>query len=374
MNERAQRGLRLEEDSYLYSPAVGGTSTDAPGEGTEPPVKTCPLPGFSIQSKLTPPAPPFPAYAPASQIGNFTNPPSYPQIISPARTSSAQDTSLASEPLHIYLLSDSSGETAAHIIKAAVAQFPSQAVSVHRLAPVHQSHQIHDRLAEIVYRPALIAYTFVVPELRESLIGAVLTTNDLHLIDLIGPLIDSVAYHTHTTPLHQPRRRHVLDKAYFQRMEAVNFSVQFDDGKVHDALHRADVILTGLSRTSKTPSCMYLAQHYSLKAANIPIVPGTEVPEAIFSVDSQRIIGLTINADHLYSLRVNRAQQMGLSARTDYSNYEAIQQEIQYAQSFFRRIGCQIINVTNRAIEETAAEIVRSLERTGCLPFFSEGG
>jgi len=213
-----------------------------------------------------------------------------------------------------------------------------------------------------------------VPELRETLTSAALASDDLHLIDLIGPLIDTVAYHTRTPPLHQPRRRHVLDSAYFQRMEAVNFSVQFDDGKVHDSLHRADVILTGLSRTGKTPSCMYLAQHYSLKAANIPLVPGTPVPDEIYAVDPGRIIGLTINADSLYSLRVNRAQQMGFSVRTNYSDYNAIEQEIQYAKSLFRKIGCQVINVTNRAIEETAAEIVRSLDRAGCLPFFSEGG
>jgi hypothetical protein len=260
------------------------------------------------------------------------------------------------------------------MIKAAVAQFPSRSISVHRLAPVSHSRQIHDRLAEIAHRPALIAYTFVVPELRDTLVNAALTTDDLHLIDLIGPLIDSLACHTHTTPLHQPHRRHLLDSAYFQRMEAVNFSVQFDDGKVHDALHRADVILTGLSRTSKTPSCMYLAQHYSLRAANIPLVPGTPPPDAIYSVDPRRIIGLTINPDHLYSLRVSRAQQMGFSTRTDYSNYDAIHQEIPYAQSLFRKIGCLVINVTNRAIEETAAEIVRNLERAGCLPFLAEGG
>jgi regulator of PEP synthase PpsR (kinase-PPPase family) len=295
-------------------------------------------------------------------------------LVSPASASSAHDSHPTMDPLHIYILSDSSGETAAHIIKAAVAQFPSRSVCVHRLAPVTHSRQIHELLANIIHRPALIAYTFVVPELQETLVNAALTTDDLHLIDLIGPLIESVAHHTNKIPLHQPRRRHVLDSAYFQRMEAVNFSVQFDDGKVHDALHRADVVLVGLSRTSKTPSCMYLAQHYSLKAANIPLVPGTDVPKAIYSVDPQRIIGLTINADHLYSLRLHRAQHMGLSVRTDYSNYDSIREEMQYATSFFREVGCQVINVTNRAIEETAAEIVRRLENAGCLLFLTETG
>lgn len=374
MNEQVRPELRLKEDYRQHLPASDGNTTDTPFEGSGMVMKEGDPPGSAFHNKLAPPGSALPP-GPPSQITQPENCfAARPPFVSLPSLASILELSSTPEPLHIYLLSDSSGETAAHIIKAAVAQFPSQSISVHRLAPVSHSHQIHERLAGIMHRPALIAYTFVVPELRDTLVHTALTLEGLHLIDLIGPLIDSLAYHTHTTPLHQPRRRHILDRAYFHRMEAVNFSVQFDDGKVHDALHKADVVLTGLSRTSKTPSCMYLAQHYSLKAANIPLVPGTDVPDEIYSIDPQRIIGLTINPDHLYSLRINRAQQMGISVRTDYSNYDAIQREIQYALTFFRKIGCLVINVTNRAIEETAAEIVRNLERAGCLPFLTEGG
>jgi hypothetical protein len=184
-------------------------------------------------------------------------------------------------------------------------------------------------------------------------------------LDLLNPLITKIATLSDKTPFSRPGRSHILDAAYFRRMEAVNFSVHFDDGQFPEGIRQADVVLTGLSRTSKTPTCMYLAQQYGLRAANVPLVKGINPPSSLFEIPPSRVFGLTIEPDFLYPLRQTRAASLGLSGSCSYAEPDEIRAEVRYAHSVFRLIGCTVIDVSTRAIEETASEIYLYLEREG---------
>ncbi|HEY9791577.1 MAG TPA: pyruvate, water dikinase regulatory protein [Candidatus Obscuribacterales bacterium] len=258
--------------------------------------------------------------------------------------------------LIIFTLSDSSGETAASVAQAALVQFPPGHASIYRLPQARSCQQIAGLVREIAHGRSLIAYTLVLPEYRETLEEEARRAG-VPTIDLLGPLITRVAHLTEAKPLAQPGRLHLLDETYFRRMEAVNFAVRYDDGKNPEGISQADVILVGLSRTSKTPNCMYLAQHYGLKAANVPIVPGVDPPLALFTVPSRKIIGLTIDPHLLHNLRATRAQIIGMPAGSEYADLDEIKSEVQYAKRIFRELKCHHIDVSARAIEETSSEI-----------------
>lgn len=258
--------------------------------------------------------------------------------------------------LIIFTLSDSSGETAAHVAQAALVQFPPGFASIYRLPQVRSCQQISTLVREIATGRSLIAYTLVLPEYRETLEEEARKYN-VPTLDLLGPLIGKISDLTQSHPLSQPGRLHQLDETYFRRMEAVNFAVRFDDGKNPDGIAQADVILVGLSRTSKTPNCMYLAQHYALKAANCPIVMGVDPPKALFNVQARKIIGLTIDPHLLQDLRSSRAQVIGMGLDTIYADLEEIKLEVQYAKRIFRELKCHVIDVSSKAIEEISSEI-----------------
>jgi hypothetical protein len=258
--------------------------------------------------------------------------------------------------LIIFTLSDSSGETAASVAQAALVQFPPGHASIYRLPQARSCQQIAGLVREIGNGRSLIAYTLVLPEYRETLEEEA-RRYGVPTIDLLGPLITRVAELTAAKPLAQPGRLHLLDETYFRRMEAVNFAVRFDDGKNPEGISQADVILIGLSRTSKTPNCMYLAQHYGMKAANVPIVPGVDPPLALFTVPSRKVIGLTIDPHLLHNLRTTRAQIIGMPSGSEYADLDEIKAEVQYAKRIFRELKCHVIDVSARAIEETSSEI-----------------
>lgn len=271
--------------------------------------------------------------------------------------------SLPRSPLPVFLLSDSSGETAAHLMKAAASQFEKARLKVHRMPPITNAETLEKRLLEIGRGPAIVAFTLVVTELRELLHQQVKALTDVHTVDLLEPLVSVIASCVNQSPLREPRRLHLTDSAYFERMEAINFSVRFDDGRCQTSLSQADLVLVGVSRTSKTPTCMYLAHHYGLKSANIPLILDQSPPEEIYRLDPERIIGLTIESHQLFHLRSNRARVLNLPAETSYAAFDSIEEELEYAKQIFRRLKCRCIDVTNRAIEETASEIVRLLNR-----------
>ncbi len=258
--------------------------------------------------------------------------------------------------LIIFTLSDSSGETAEAVAKAALVQFSPEEASIYRLPQVRSVQQISLMVRELGIGHSVIAYTLVLPEYREAL-EAEAKRYDIPTVDLLGPLISRIAKLTGSKPLSEPGRLHLLDESYFRRIEAVDFAIRFDDGKSPEGILKADVILTGVSRTSKTPNSMYLAHHYGLKAANIPIVLGVAPPSQLYQVNSRKIIGLHIDPALLQEIRIAGAQARSMPAGTDYANLEKIRQEVRYAKQVFRELKCHVIDMTAKAIEETSSEI-----------------
>ncbi len=194
--------------------------------------------------------------------------------------------------LIVFTISDSSGETAEAVARAALVQFQPGRASIYRLPQVRSCQQLAGLVREVSHGNAVIAYTLVLPEYRETLENEARKFN-IPTVDLLGPLITRISSLTGTAPMSQPGRLHLLDETYFRRIEAVDFAIRFDDGKNPDGITQADVVLTGVSRTSKTPNCMYLAHHYGLKAANVPIVSGVEPPLALFQINPRKIVAYT---------------------------------------------------------------------------------
>jgi len=203
---------------------------------------------------------------------------------------------------------------------------------------------------------SIIAFTLVIPELREYL-KKLAEENDIPAVDILGPMLEAISRITQKPPKLEPGLMRRLDEYYFNKVEAIEFAVKYDDGKDPKGILRADVVLIGVSRTSKTPVCMYLA-HKRIKAANVPLMPEVTPPEELFQIPKNRVIGLTINPKQLYQIRQERLKTIGLSSGADYASYDRILKELDYAEEVMKRIGCPIIDVTNRAVEETASKIL----------------
>jgi regulator of PEP synthase PpsR (kinase-PPPase family) len=258
--------------------------------------------------------------------------------------------------LIIFTLSDSSGETAEAVARAALVQFPPGQATIYRLPQIRSCQQIINLVRELSTGRSVLAYTLVLPEFKHALETEAARYN-IPTLDLLGPLITRVAELTGAQPLSQPGRLHLLDETYFRRIAAVDFAIRFDDGKNPEGIMQADVVLIGVSRTSKTPNCMYLAHHYGLKAANVPIVMGVDPPLQLFQISAIKIIGLTIDPYLLQDIRSTRAQVLGMPAGTDYVDPDNIQQEVRHAKRIFRELKCHTIDVSAKAIEETSSEI-----------------
>lgn len=264
--------------------------------------------------------------------------------------------------LIVFTISDSSGETAEAVARAALVQFQPGRASIYRLPQVRSCQQLAGLVREVSHGNAVIAYTLVLPEYRETLEKEARKFN-IPTVDLLGPLITRISSLTGTAPMSQPGRLHLLDETYFRRIEAVDFAIRFDDGKNPDGITQADVVLTGVSRTSKTPNCMYLAHHYGLKAANVPIVSGVEPPLALFQINPRKIVGLHIDPFLLQDIRTTRAQILGMPSSTDYADPDRIRQEVRQAKKLFRELKCHVIDVSAKAIEETSSEIYLHLRQ-----------
>ncbi len=184
----------------------------------------------------------------------------------------------------------------------------------------------------------------------------------MKVVDVLGPMMDSIEEKSGFAPKNEAGLIHALDHDYFKRVEAVEFAVKYDDGKNPLGLLKADVVIIGVSRTSKTPLSMYLA-HKQLKVANVPLVPEIAPPEELFKVPPHKIIGLLIDPFKLNQIRTARLKTMGLADTATYADVKRINEELEYAQGIMRRIHCTIINVSNRAIEETAGLIMEYVQK-----------
>nr|WP_093228899.1 pyruvate, water dikinase regulatory protein [Thermoflavimicrobium dichotomicum] len=261
----------------------------------------------------------------------------------------------------VYVVSDSVGETAELVVKAACSQFNGGTLNIRRVPYVMDQRTILETLQAAKEEEALVAFTLVVPELRNVLVREAERLS-IPYVDIMGPMIDGLAKLYNTEPKGQPGLIHRLDDEYFRKVEAIEFAVKYDDGRDPRGILRADVVLIGVSRTSKTPLSMYLA-HKRLKVANVPLMPEVEPPEELFLIPPSKCIGLVIDPNQLNNIRRERLKALGLTANANYASMSRILQELDYAEQVIKRVGCPRIDVSNKAVEETASIILELLKK-----------
>lgn len=242
------------------------------------------------------------------------------------------------------------------VARAAVSQFNDSGVEIRRVPYVNDPSEIPEILEEVRHYRSLIAYTLVLPELREALTREAEKYN-IMTVDIMTPMLDALTKLHGRQPKLEPGLVRKMDQEYFRKVEAIEFAVKYDDGKDPRGIVRADLVVIGVSRTSKTPLCMYLA-HKRIKAANVPLVPEVSPPEEIFSLPPHRLIGLTIRPSLLNEIRRERLKSLGLTSDADYASMERILKELEYAESVMRKAGCSVIDVSNKAVEETASRVL----------------
>jgi len=260
----------------------------------------------------------------------------------------------------IYVVSDSIGETAELVVRAAASQFDNHLIDVQKYPYIEDKEAIDEIIASARESKAMIVFTLVIPELKNYMIQQAQVAK-VPAIDVMGPLMNELQNTLQTAPTCKPGLVRRLDEEYFRKVDAIEFAVKYDDGRDPRGLLRADVVLIGVSRTSKTPLSMYLANK-RLKVANVPLVPEVEPPEELFQLPPERCIGLTINPEQLNSIRTERLKALGLTAQANYATLDRINEELRYSQKIMDRLGCPVIDVSNKAVEETAniiLEIIR---------------
>ena len=258
--------------------------------------------------------------------------------------------------LHLHMLSDSTGETLEMIAKAALAQF--EGADVHRhFWPMVRSRQHLDRvLAEIAAHPGLVLFTLVNTDIRARLEERcrALTLPMVDALDAVTVVLEDLLG---VTAKARPGRQHMMDEAYFKRVDAIHFTIAHDDGVAHEDWEQADIVLAGVSRTSTTPTSIYLANR-GYKVANIPIVPESPPPPLLYKLKHPFIVGLTTAADRLIQVRRNRLLSLNQVPETAYVDSGEVAQELQYARRMFADNDWPVIDVTRRSIEETAAAVI----------------
>lgn len=262
--------------------------------------------------------------------------------------------------VRIYAVSDSIGETANQVAVAAASQFNDN-VEVKRIPYINSLEDVEEFFSEMDKdEEHIIVSTIITVEVREYLTQKAIEQN-ISVINVLGPIINVASKMLNMQPTYNPGAMRKTDDVYFKRIEAMEFAMQYDDSKDYRGLKNADVVLVGLSRTSKTPLCMYLANK-GIKAINIPLVPEVSIPEELYTMDKKKIFGLTIDPLQLIEIRKRRLDKFHrIPSNIEYAGDERILEEFEFADRIIRRIGCKTIDVTQRAIEDTALIILKSL-------------
>ena len=260
----------------------------------------------------------------------------------------------------IYVVSDSVGETAELVTKAAASQFQQSNVAIKRFPFIENPEHIEEVISLAKLNQAIIAYTLVRPVDREYMKKRT-EEEGIFAYDIIGPLMDELENKYQYKPEFEPGLVRQLDDDYFKRVEAIEFAVKYDDGRDPRGILRADIVLVGVSRTCKTPLSQFLA-HKRYKVANVPLVPEVEPPEELFLVAPEKCIGLKISPEKLNHIRKERLKTLGLGDHAIYANLERIKEELTYFNKVVDRLNCSVIDVTNKAIEETANTIITTIQ------------
>ncbi len=264
--------------------------------------------------------------------------------------------------IHLHLVSDATGETVNSVARACLVQFEGIEPIEHSWMLIRTKGQIDKALAGISADPGPVLFTVVNPSLRAALIEG---CRDLGVpcISVLDPIMHTLAAHLNVEARGRPGLQHALDAEYYERIDAMNYALSHDDGQNGAHLNEADVVLLGVSRTSKTPTCIYLANR-GIKAANVPVVPGVPLPPEVFTAERPLMVGLTKDPARLVQIRRNRLRMIAQGGdETDYTDLESVRQEVSFARKLFTKNGWLIIDVTRRSIEETAATILAHFSR-----------
>ena len=256
--------------------------------------------------------------------------------------------------VNLHLVSDATGETNHQVARACLVQFGDIRTNEHVWTLVRTPAHIEKILASATENPGPVLFTLVDPELRRILQDGCQRIN-VPCVSILDAVVDTVSAYLGTAIARpRPGGQHELDAAYFDRIEAMNFTIAHDDGQMAQTLHEADIVLLGVSRTSKTPTSLYLANR-GYKTANIPIVPSVDLPAELFQLTDPFVIGLTNDPNRLIQIRQNRILMLNQRDNTDYVDLEQVRQEVQNARRLFAKQGWPVIDVTRRSSEETAA-------------------
>ena len=268
---------------------------------------------------------------------------------------------------HVHLVSDSTGETQNAMAKAVVARFEGVIPIEHIYALVRSPKQLERVLEEIEGQPGIVLHTLVDPELRAMLEKGCRALG-MPQVGALDPLVTVLSGYLGAALSSRVGAQHALDHDYFERMSALDFAIHHDDGQGLGELERADVVLVGVSRTSKTPTCVYLA-HRGVRAANVPLVPTQDPPPSLSELKNPLVVGLVVSPDRLVSIRRNRLEHLGVQADTDYVDVDRVREETVRARRLFERLGWPVIDVSRRSVEETAAQVINliSERRSGRL-------
>ena len=261
----------------------------------------------------------------------------------------------------IYVVSDSTGETAERVTRATLLQFPDHTVRLKLERRVRDRRALTAILEVAATQEAMVVFTLVRPELRDHF-NEQATRLGVRHVDVIGALINHVGHYLEAAPVNIPTAEMPLSEEYFRRVEAIEFAVKSDDGKEPRNLHKSDLVLAGVSRTSKTPLSTYLAGR-GLKVANVPLVLGVDPPSELYELPGYRVVGLTVDVDQLMEIRRLRLQQLGMPPDANYGLRDHIKAELEYSHTIFRdHPEWMVVDVTNSAIEETATIILEAFK------------
>ncbi|WP_128896040.1 pyruvate, water dikinase regulatory protein [Longirhabdus pacifica] len=261
-----------------------------------------------------------------------------------------------SDSLIVYVISDSAGETGESVVKAAIAQFTCRNFEIQRIPFIKTKDDIDQVMRTIKDTDGMIVFTLVIPSLRDHVLKQSRELN-IECIDILGPIVGSLEQRLGEPSRRKPGVIHRLDAGYFKRVAAVEFAVKYDDMKDTKGILKADIVLVGVSRTSKTPLSMYLANK-KYKVANVPLIPEIEPPSELFEISPDKVIGLVIQNEALNVIRKERLRALGLKEDAKYAQMDRIEQELIFAEKVMDKIKCPVIDVSNKAIEETASIIL----------------
>jgi len=267
---------------------------------------------------------------------------------------------------YVFILSDATGDTASRVVRAALKQFVGEDITVRRHPNVLRKSEVRAVLKEAAETDSLVAHTFAAAPLRAMMEDEAAALG-IETLDLLGPLLTSLEGFLHSKPKEEPGLLHRIDEQYFRRIDAVEFAVMHDDGKHLDGLKHADLVLVGLSRTGKTPLSVYLALE-GWRVGNVPLVEGQKIPKQLLALPKDRVVGLAIDPRRLAEIRRSRMEYIAPGTLMSYDDELHVRDEVNWSRRLLTKNKIKVVDVTQRAIEETAHLVLSAVGKEAAGP------